>query len=163
MNYELVFDVREAGYRYWWFPAVGLGFLALFIGMFLWRRRRPYTGRSWKHRYMPQVGVAISLFWTTVAFQGTFNEYRRMADAMATGRYEMVEGVVTQFVPMPFEGHAKETFSVAGHRYAYADAIVTAGFNTSQSHGGPIHEGLQVRIADVDGAIARLEIARDRP
>jgi len=40
--------------------------------------------------------------------------------------------------------------------------MVTAGFNNTLSHGGPIHEGLRVRIADVDGAIARLEIARDR-
>jgi len=111
---------------------------------------------------MPQFGVAFTLFWTSVSFAGTFRDYRRMADAMETGRYETVEGVVTHFVPMPHEGHSKETYSVDGRTYAYSDSIVTAGFNNTLSHGGPIHEGLHVRIADVDGAIARLEIVRDR-
>jgi hypothetical protein len=36
---------------------------------------------------------------------------------------------------------------------------VTQGFNDSQNHGGPMREGLRVRIADVNGEIARLEIA----
>ena len=61
---------------------------------------------------------------------------------------------------MPHQGHSLESFEVNGHRFAYSDYIVTAGFNNTQSHGGPIREGLQVRIVAVDGRIARLEVAR---
>jgi len=53
-----------------------------------------------------------------------------------------------------------ERFVVNGHHYEYSDYVVSAGFNNTQSHGGPIREGITVRIADVRGKIARLEIAR---
>jgi hypothetical protein len=72
----------------------------------------------------------------------------------------VVEGVVHDFVPMPFDGHPHESFEVAGHSYEYSDFEVTQGFNNTQSHGGPMRDGLRVRIADVGGRIARLEIAR---
>jgi hypothetical protein len=61
---------------------------------------------------------------------------------------------------MPVTGHAMESFEVAGHCYSYSDYVVVAGFNNTQSHGGPIRNGLRVRIADIDGQIARLEVAR---
>ncbi|MGH9970245.1 MAG: hypothetical protein ACREBG_20950 [Pyrinomonadaceae bacterium] len=61
---------------------------------------------------------------------------------------------------MPFEGHADETFVVDGHRFSYSDYDETKGFNRTQSHGGPMREGLQVRITHVDGSIVKLEIAR---
>jgi hypothetical protein len=82
-----------------------------------------------------------------------------LRDSLLNGKYTVVEGVVVDFVPMPYSGHAMEKLNVDGHHYEYSDYNVVAGFNNTQSHGGPIHQGLRVRIADVDGQIARLEIA----
>jgi hypothetical protein len=53
-----------------------------------------------------------------------------------------------------------ESFEVAGRRYRYSDFVLVPGFHTTTTRGGPIREGLHVRIADVDGEIARLEIER---
>jgi hypothetical protein len=53
-----------------------------------------------------------------------------------------------------------ESFTVNGHHYRYSDSVVTAGFNNTQPHGGPIREGMTVRITNFGGQIARLEIAR---
>jgi len=61
---------------------------------------------------------------------------------------------------MPYTGHQDETFTVNGVRFSYSDFGVTCGFNNSASHGGPIREGLQVRIHYVGNAILRLEVAR---
>lgn len=58
----------------------------------------------------------------------------------------VIEGVVEQFHPMPYTGHDTERFVVGDVHFAYSDFSVTAGFNHTSSHGGPIHEGLRVRI-----------------
>jgi hypothetical protein len=44
--------------------------------------------------------------------------------------------------------------------FSYPDYTVTCGFNNTASRGGPIREGLQVRIHYVDQLILRLEVAR---
>jgi len=42
---------------------------------------------------------------------------------------------------MPYEGHTMEHFSVCGLPFAYSDYMVTAVFNHTSSHGGPIRAG----------------------
>jgi hypothetical protein len=76
------------------------------------------------------------------------------------GSYQRVEGVVTGFRPGRADSHPPEEFDVDGHHFRYAPADQFYGFNTVAGEGGPIHEGARVRIADVDGIIARLEIAK---
>jgi hypothetical protein len=160
MDYRIEFDMAEAGYRYGWFPLAGVGIAAIGVIQLLWRRRHPDPRRSWWRRFEPPFTVAFGAFVAGVTFAGTYWEYRELVSALENRDYTVVEGVVHNFVPMPYEGHAHESFDVAGHHYEYSDFMVTEGFNNTQSHGGPIRDGLRVRIADVGGRIARLEIAR---
>ena len=71
-----------------------------------------------------------------------------------------IEGTVSQFIPMPYTGHAMESFVVHGVRFAYSDYVITAGFNNTSSHGGPIREGLPVRIWYRGNEILRLDVAK---
>jgi hypothetical protein len=77
--------------------------------------------------------------------------------ALKTGAYEVVTGKIEHFRPMPYEGHPAESFSVAGHTFTYSDYVDTQCFNNTASHGGPIREGLFVRIAYTDNCILRIE------
>jgi len=61
---------------------------------------------------------------------------------------------------MPYSGHAMESFTVSGVPFSYSDYIPKAGFNQTSSHGGPIHEGLPVRIWYVGNEIVKLEIKK---
>jgi hypothetical protein len=45
--------------------------------------------------------------------------------------------------------------------FCYSDYVVTAGFNNSTSHGGPIMAGLPVRIAYYKGEILRIDVRQD--
>jgi hypothetical protein len=149
MNYELVFDVNEVGYRLWWLPAIGLVVMAVGLGLLIFRRG------VFVFLVAGFAGVVI-----LIACVATYRDYRQLSQALNSGNFVTVEGKVVDFVPMPEGGHALEQFTVNGHRFAYSDYQITAGFNHTQSHGGPIREGMTVRIADVGGQIARLEIAR---
>jgi len=80
---------------------------------------------------------------------------------MREGRYSIVEGPVTDFVPMPNEGHSYESFTVQGRRFTYSDYEVTSGFHNSTSHGGPIRQGLYVRVTYMGNLILRLQVAED--
>jgi hypothetical protein len=68
---------------------------------------------------------------------------------------------VTGFEALPGRGWSQkaETFLVNGKRFEYHGAVVTAGFHQMASQGGPIHDGLQVRIAYSGSDILRLEAA----
>lgn len=161
MSYEIVFDVRSEGFRYWFIPVTCLAFVALFLVRVLWRRAHPYTGGSRWRRVEPYVALGLAVLFTVVSSVTMLRERDQLASALEDGRFVTVEGVVSKFVPMPEDGHPHESFEVAGRRYEYSDYMVTAGFNRTQSFGGPVREGLRVRIADVEGTIARLEIARE--
>jgi len=85
--------------------------------------------------------------------------------AYQKGEYQTVEGTVTHFDPMPYEGHKTECFSVQDKRFCYSDYLIAPGFRNTASHGGPIRSGLPVRIAyrttGRHNTILRLEIAED--
>lgn len=160
MNFELVFDADDAGYRQWSFPAFGLIFVAIGLGILVYHWKNPSPGRTRWSSAFPYFFTAFAVLWVSISFAGTFSEYWELRQALRSGEFEVVEGKVVDFVPMPAHGHAMERFTVNGRRYEFSDYVVSAGFKNTQSHGGPIREGLIVRIADVRGKIARLEIAR---
>jgi hypothetical protein len=83
----------------------------------------------------------------------------RLRSALESGAYTVVEGEVTEFERGDRGRHRDERFSVVsgGRRYTYAyrSSSYEPGFH--ESH-GPIREGMHLRIADVGGHIARLEV-----
>ena len=119
----------------------------------------PATGCA---KFSPYIFTTIGVLSTAAVNVVSYRDYREMVQRLNAGNYTVVEGRVQQFDPMPWGGHKNETFVVDDHFYSYSDYQVTAGFNRTSSHGGPIRQGLHVRIADVDGVIGRLEVAFER-
>jgi len=167
MNYVVVFDAAARGYSTWPFAAAGLPFVV--IGIVLVKYREALAWRLTGRAPPPVAAVfgyfflGFSLLWTIVAFTATARESMRVRDALRHGRADVVEGRVEGFQPMPYAGHANEHFTVCGVPFAYSDYVVTEGFNRTSSHGGPVREGLWVRITYVGGVIARLELAKNDP
>jgi hypothetical protein len=158
-DYTVVFDVTQEGYRQWTFPAFGLILVAAGLVVLIYELLRSAHKFKKLNRIYPCIFIGLALLWTLVSFAFTFGDYLILRNTVRKGRCEVVEGTVSNFVPMPREGHAMEHFTINGHYYEYSDFQVTAGFNHTQSHGGPIAEGRHVRICDAGGEIARLEVA----
>ena len=162
MEYRVVFDVASAGYKSWSFPAFGLVFVVVGAGLVAFRKNLP--GWWGKHPTASNVFafffLGFAMLWTVVSFVATYYDYSSLSTAEQTNRVRVVEGIVTKFKPMPATGHAMERFCVSDKCFEYSDNVITAGFNNTSSHGGPIREGLPVRVSYVGNSITKLEVAR---
>jgi hypothetical protein len=160
-DYVTVFDVTQSGYRQWSFAAFGLIFVAVSLALPVLIRsgifRKP---PPWMEKWFLRVFLGFAIFWTATSFLATYTDYRGAVHAVRSQQARFVEGTVTQFTPMPYTGHAMESFVVKGVRFEYSDYVITAGFNNTASHGGPIREGLPVRIWYRGNEILRLDVAK---
>jgi hypothetical protein len=156
-QYRVAFDLYQKSYQ-WWFPAFGLIFVVI-GAVVVWLGRTMNWQRSrWVGGYF---AIGFACLWSTVVFWTTFKEYVTLRAAYRHSQFSVVEGRVTNFRPMPYEGHQDECFSVQSKTFCYSDYSVTAGFNNSASHGGPIRQRLPIRVSYVGNTIVRLEVAEN--
>jgi hypothetical protein len=163
VTFKTVFDVAQEGYSTSWFPAFGLIFVIVgALQIFAPNLMRRISSKRYRGSFGIFFNWAFFLFalmWTGGTFASTYWQYREATAALRDGNYAIVEGPVTNFVPMPYTGHAMESFLVQGHRFSYSDYVVTIGFHNTASHGGPIRGGLYVRVTYAEDYILRLEVA----
>ena len=124
------------------------------VGLFPEYQKKMFGG------WFPKLWLGFAIFWTSIVFIATFGAYIKDRESLMSGKAGYVEGIVTNFIPMPYQGHAQESFKVDGVPFNYSDYVVTAGFNNSASHGGPIREGLHVRIWYSGNDILKLQIPK---
>jgi hypothetical protein len=141
--YETVFDVRQS------FPesvpfVLVMGLVFAGFGVLLLRSG---AVRRWLALTWITVCAVLFMLLATVGIDQWLT-YRSM---LRTGACAVVEGEIREFDPMPYSGHKLESFTVQGVRFSYSDYVLSPAFNRSRSHGGLLHEGLQVRIAYVSG------------
>lgn len=158
MDYTTVFDVTGSGYRQWSFPAYGLIFIliALVIPTLISKGAIRKPSRQ-KERWF-RVGLLVfTILWTIGSFFDTYLDYRNAVNALQDGQAKVVEGQVAHYWTVPFKS---ESFTVQGVTFQYSDYGRIAGFKNTASHGGPIREGLPVKIWYWRGEILRLEIRK---
>lgn len=64
--------------------------------------------------------------------------YKKTVIAYQNGDYQIVEGYVENFDPMPHGGHKYETFEINGVKFGYSDYTSMIGYHNAKSHGGVI-------------------------
>jgi hypothetical protein len=142
-----------------------LGFCAFaFIiaaGSELQNRRRPETGAR---KRLPAGGGATMFGVFLLAFAVFFGlpmiSAIGLSQQLAEGRAEVVEGPVA--IDFEVGGGKNECIRVAARRFCYSDWILTPGFNRTRALGGPLRDGLQVRISSIGDTIVRLEAASNQ-
>ena len=157
-----VFDIAEAGYRNWTLPAFGLTFIVL--GTILLRLFNAgifsgYQKRNIFNRSFPIFFIGLAVMCTGATFLVTFSDYWNAREALATKGVEYVEGVTQDFVPM-VPHRNEESFNINGVAFHYSDYRVTAGFNQTESNGGPVHPGTYVRIWYSGNEILKLQVRK---
>lgn len=159
--YRVVYDAADAGYPDWWIPAIGIGMCILFAFRLV---RRWKTAAPLAERLVNLLGIPFGAFLVVVFGGSTYSDHVWIRGRLASGRFLQVEGEVSNYSPGDWGDHRAESWEIVSggkvHRYKYVRSVLSPGFRKAAVHGGPIRPGLRVRIADVDGYIARLEIAR---
>jgi hypothetical protein len=77
--------------------------------------------------------------------------------AVEAGRYQVIEGFVSNFAPQFGSGRKPESFTVSGIRFSYSQSDPSISFRWTFGNGGPIQDGMHVRIEYVGARIVRLE------
>ena len=156
MHYKVMYDAATDAMPYAWLLFVPF----LFIGLSLIIAGSQTPPEERLKRRLWQVGGMFAIMSASLATIQTGLETKRFMERARRGDYVIVEGAVTDFVAGAASGHPVESFQVAGRRYRYSPYELVPGFHEVAAKGGPLREGTLVRIADVDGRIARLEITR---
>jgi len=144
-DYHVVFSMSQGDLPtnpILFFYVVGSVLLLLCIGLFF-AKRNSEIARGIR---IILLGLGLGCFVVAISFKGLQSNYDGLADNLENGNALVTEGVVENFHPMPVTGHDSEHFTVKGNYFSYSDFEVTGAFNNSSSHGGPIREGLNVRI-----------------
>jgi hypothetical protein len=160
-SYQLIYDARlEDQVPSWSVVALpvffgGIG-LAVLVGTFVVRNREGLGSL----RFFGAMMLAISLWG------GHQNWVTRREDAASrrgldSGGYALVEGVVTRYRPGNGKGEREEWTVQSGgltYHYELRKGVVDREDGAAL---GPVREGSRVRILEVDGRMARLELATD--
>src|SRR5689334_23176565 len=104
MEYRTVFDLTVSGFKSWTFPASGL----IFVG--IGTLQVVFRSRLRNRKVFPFVFLGFAVLWTVMSSVLTYSEYHSLRSAIDSGNARVVQGTVTDFVPMPATGHSMERF-----------------------------------------------------
>jgi hypothetical protein len=154
MDSHLIFDMQSKAYD-WSIWHVGFLFIGGLFAIWLGKRRP-------SPRAVPGVGYfmcAVAILFAVFEVGSYFLNRHEKLNLLNTDRCSVVEGAVTNFHPVPASGHAEESFVVRNERFTYSDYTITLCFNNTLSHGGPIREGLPLKIRFSDNCIIKIAAA----
>lgn len=139
MPTSVLFDISHKGYN--WLP-IFFGIIFTGVGFLGWKY--PFLRRVFHIPPIIVIVLGITIGIGAFLFQwSNRNSYERILEQQQA---LIVQGPIENFQPMPYAGHADETFTVQGVPFAYSDFGITPAFNNTSSHGGPLHGGLLVKI-----------------
>ena len=156
-EYVAVFQISRHSLD-WLIACASLIPLVIGIALIIGKRRFRWSRLSW----LFSIFFCVFGFCCALIVCGSVIDASRSKafTAFQIGDYSIVEGVVTDFHPMPYAGHDEECFSVRTLRFCYSDYVENQGFHNAASHGGPVRNGLRVRLAYSGDIILRLEVAK---
>ena len=158
---DVVYDATRVWFPGW--PVVGGGVAMALAGAALLRHSRrsapTATAARWIGTVLAVTGPACAL----LLGGGLYAQHARLRSALRVGDYIAVEGLVYDR-PAGARGDAGESWVVesgeTAHWYRYERSRLGAGYRRAGPGDGGLRDGDRVRIADVKGRIARLEVAR---
>lgn len=155
MPFHTVYVVTRDGFG---LSSIGSIIFIAIVALVVFRQRKNEVSGS-----LALVGLVFIGLIGSLVVMTTVDDYVENSYAYLRGHYSVVEGTVENFHPLPpGKGDFYETFSVRGTRFSYTDFQGGSEcFNRSSTFGGPIRQGLYVRIAHRDNCILKLEIAND--
>jgi hypothetical protein len=158
-TYHTIYDVAANANSPW---RLSLAFLIVAIALIAWRRLMRSQKQPAVRHWIIRGGILILAALAIVAATYEPASKGALRDAIDHGTYQTVEGVVSDYTVADPAKKYPEHFTVQGKDASHYTFILrqdSPGFHQLQAAGSPIHKGDCVRLAVVQGAIAKAEIA----
>src|SRR5688572_20959232 len=134
MDYRIVFVVTDKGFDMTDLMPV----LFIIVGLGIsWFNIKYNKSTSPKKKFTIVFGFVFSgfaLIMLLLTVPSSIANQQRTKKLFENKEYKVVEGEIENFHPMPYGGHAVESFTVNGVYFEYSDFILMYGFNNTASH-----------------------------
>ena len=157
---QVLYDASQLAFPAWPVAAVGLVVAAAGVGLGAYMRRRAVT--STVAQTVVTSAIIFGVSWSLLVGGGLYAQHGQLRRALREGSFVSVEGVVYDRPP----GGAKDASGASwvvesgktAHWYRYDRSLLAVGFRRAGSGTGGLRDGVRVRIADIGGRIARIEL-----
>ena len=157
---QVLYDASQMAFPAWPVAAVGLVVAAAGVGLGAYMRRRAVT--STVAQTVVTSAIIFGVSWSLLVGGGLYAQHGQLRRALREGSFVSVEGVVYDRPP----GAAKDASGASwvvesgktAHWYRYDRSLLAVGFRRAGPGTGGLRDGVRVRIADIGGRIARIEL-----
>ena len=157
---QVLYDASQLAFPAWPVAAVGLVVAAAGVGLGAYMRRRAVT--STVAQTVVTSAIIFGVSWSLLVGGGLYAQHGQLRRALREGSFVSVEGVVYDRPP----GAAKDASGASwvvesgktAHWYRYDRSLLAVGFRRAGPGTGGLRDGVRVRIADIGGRIARIEL-----
>jgi uncharacterized protein (DUF58 family) len=162
LAYEVLYDAASLPFPGWPMAVLGAAVAAVGAGLGVFARRRP--GASPMMRIVSTSAIVFGGSWALLVGGGLYAQHAQLREDLRAGSFVRVEGIVHDTPP----GGANEDVGPSwvveagevAHWYRYDRSPLTVGYRRSAPGTGGLGNGARVRIADIGGRIARVEVER---
>lgn len=151
----VAYDISASGFDVWEFLVIG-GFIVLLSILDYKYPFMPYTSPPFGQRTMRWFVLLIVLLVFVLGAANLAYSYSSTMRAVKEGHIKKVEGMVTKFRAASFN----ERFCIDETCFSYPASYTSVGFRQLSSRGGPIRDGVKVRVYYFGKVITRLEILK---
>lgn len=162
-SYTTAFDFARDGAPASSFLYIGLGAVAVGVALLTYRsRRRNALSMHTRVLLLMAWGAGVVLM-TRSAIHSARQEFQQVTDALNRGAFVLVEGAISNYRATSQQGQPVQEFDVGDHHYSFAPYRRGIRSGRTKPKVPVLRDGSQVRIADINGAIVRLEIRQSPP
>ena len=160
VTYRVVYDAAQLRFPAWPVASVGLAVALAGVGLGAYLRRRGIASAA--PRTVVTSAIIFGVSWSLLVGCGLYAQHAQLRSALAERSYVAVEGVVYDSPQGPAKDVDGKSWVVesgkTAHWYRYDSSPLSVGYRRIAPGTGGLRDGARVRIADVGGRIARLEI-----
>jgi len=164
-NCESLYDLKAAGFPFWWWPAGGLAAIAV---SFVLSKVLPDT---FSPVILPRIFYRVNFWFICLVISyfcfylpgGALLRYLYVAGQVGRGAISQVRGPITGYHPYyPGLGiPPRQRFSVCGVAFSFDPDSFEAGFRGTIGEGGGLRDGANVEISYVGSTVVRIQICPD--
>ena len=151
MDYKTVFEATEKSFEVFSLIPVIFVLVGLIIAINVIRNKPKSDPKRKKTIIIGFIISGFALLLSLVTVPPALNAKKEAQRILDNKEYKVIEGEIENFDPMPYDGHAEESFTVNGVYFEYSDYRSSLGYNNAASHGGVIKaNGQEVRLSYVE-------------